>query len=59
MRLVIKLFRIARHDCVLYVVDDAQTHEVVVPHYVVRDHEEAHETLGEEELTFLVIGGGE
>lgn len=45
MRLMIKLLGITRHYRILDIVDNSQSHKVIVPHHVVRDHEKAHETL--------------
>lgn len=45
MGFMIEFLGVAWNDRVLNVVNHTQTDKVVVPHHVVRDHEETHETL--------------
>ncbi len=52
---MIKFFWISWNNSVLYVVDHSKAHKVVVPHYVVRDHEEAQKSFRKQKLSLFII----
>lgn len=47
---MVKVARGLNHQPILHVFIEINSHEVVVPNPVVRDHEEAHESVGKQSL---------
>ena len=53
--LVVEVLRVAEQQVVLELLVESDAHEVVVPAAVLRDHEEAEESVGEQHLDALVV----